>query len=73
MAKKLPSNVGDMGSIPGPGTTVLYVLGQLGPQSTTRDPEATTREDCVPQRRPSIAKILFLIFLKLKKLLALGL
>ena len=60
-----------MGSIPGPGTTIPYVLGQLGPHSTTRDPEATTREDCV--RRPSAAKIFFLIFLKLKTLLALGL
>lgn len=67
MVKKLPSNVGDMGSIHGPGTTIPHVWGQLGPHTTTRDPEATTREGCVPQRRTSAAKKMFLIFLKLEK------
>ena len=39
--KNLPSNVGDMGLIPGQTTRIL---------------QATTREACMPQQRPSKAK-----------------
>ena len=38
MIKNPPSNVGDMGLIPGLGTTTPHVTGQLGPPATTTEP-----------------------------------
>ena len=48
VVKKLPSNAGDMGSIPNWRTEFPHVAGQLSPH-------ATAREDCVPQVRPKAA------------------
>ena len=31
MVKNLPSNAGDMGSVPGEGTKIPHAEGQLGP------------------------------------------
>ena len=44
VAKNLPSNAGDMGSIPGQGTKIPHTAGQL---SST----AATGEACMPQQR----------------------
>ena len=33
-----PSNVGDVGSIPGQGTKIPHVAGLLGPHATTKEP-----------------------------------
>ena len=43
VVKNLPSNSGDMDSIPSRGTKIPYAVGLLSPQ-------ATTREACVPQQ-----------------------
>ena len=55
MVKNPPSNAGDMGLIPGPGTKFPHATGQLSPCGTTTEPmhsgahmlwspRATTRE-----------------------------
>ena len=49
MLKNLPSNAGDVGSIPGQATNIPHALGQLSPNTTTR-------EVGVLQQRPSTAK-----------------
>ena len=36
MAKNPPSNAGDMGLIPGPGTTSLHIMGQPSRSATTK-------------------------------------
>ena len=48
LIKNLPSNAGDMGSMPGWGTKIPHVMWPLSPH-------AATREDCTLQRRPSAA------------------
>ena len=36
--ENLPSNAGDMGLIPGQGTKIPHVAGQLNPHATTVEP-----------------------------------
>ena len=36
--KNLPSNAGDVGSIPGQGTKIPHATGQLNPSTTTTEP-----------------------------------
>ena len=48
LVRNLPSNAGDMGSIPGWRTEIPHASGQLSPLATTRDahlptPHATTK------------------------------
>ena len=38
VVKNLPSNAGDMGSIPGQGTKIPHAAGQLSPCATTTEP-----------------------------------
>ena len=38
MVKNLPSNTGDMGSIPGQGTTIPHAVGQLSLRTATTEP-----------------------------------
>ena len=58
VVKNLPSNAGDMGSIPGQGTKIPHVTGQLpSPRATTREKPARHNErSCMPQLRPDLAK-----------------
>ena len=35
MVQSLPSNAGDVGLIPGQGTKILHIAGQLGLRTTT--------------------------------------
>ena len=37
VVKNPPSNVGDMGSIPGPGTKITHTSGQLSPCTVTTE------------------------------------
>ena len=36
MVKNLPSNAGDVGSIPGQGTKIPHATGQLRPRAATK-------------------------------------
>ena len=64
VVKNLPSNIGDMGSIPGQGTKSLCPLGQLSPWAAARenhthhDGDSTSHEErsWVLQLRPEAAK-----------------
>ena len=47
VVKKLPSNAGDVGSIPGQGTKIPHALEQLSLQAAVTDP-AHSRA-CIPQ------------------------
>ena len=38
VVKNLPSNAGDTGSIPGPGTKIPHAKGQLSLRTTTTEP-----------------------------------
>ena len=38
VAKSLPSNAGNMGSIPGQRTKIPYTSGQLSPHTTATEP-----------------------------------
>ena len=38
VVKNPPSNAGDTGSIPGQGTKIPHVVGQLSPCATTTEP-----------------------------------
>ena len=38
VVKNPPANAGDMGSIPGPGTKIPHVTGQMNPCATTIEP-----------------------------------
>ena len=38
MVKNLPSNAGDVDSIPSRGAKILRAVGQLSPSATTREP-----------------------------------
>ena len=52
MVKNLPSNAGNMGSIPGQGTKVPRAEGQLSPRVATRESQHTRRnEDPAQQKR----------------------
>ena len=42
VVKNLPSNAGDMGSIPGGGTKIPHAVGQLSPWAATTEPQHTT-------------------------------
>ena len=48
MVKNLPSNAGDVGSIPGQGTKIPYAAGQLSLRATTTELGCLTRAR-VPQ------------------------
>ena len=37
VVKNPPSNAGDVGSIPGPGTKMSHATGQLSPRAATRE------------------------------------
>ena len=37
VVKNLPSNAGDVGSIPGQGTKIPHAAGQLSPRATTTE------------------------------------
>ena len=68
MAKNLPCNAGDVGSITGRGTKIPHVTEQLNPCAATTEPQlwstcAATRESVhhnertqMMQRRPDAAK-----------------
>ena len=47
MAGNLPSNAGDVGSIPGQRTKIPHVPGQLSPRVATTEPSGS--EACKPQ------------------------
>ena len=58
MIRNPPSNAEDTGSIPGQGTKILHVSGQLSPWSATGEPSYHQLEKVhVLQQRPSTAKI----------------
>ena len=38
MVKNLPSNAGDVDSIPSRGAKILHAVGQLNPSTTNREP-----------------------------------
>ena len=44
VVKNLPSNARDIGLIPGHGTKIPHVSGQLSPHATRRIPSAASRE-----------------------------
>ena len=44
VVKNLPSNAGEAGSIPGPGTKILHAMGQVSLCAATTEPRVTTRE-----------------------------
>ena len=52
MVKNLPSNAGNVGSIPGLRTKIPHALGQLSPHSTVREmlrePESRNNEKILP-------------------------
>ena len=70
MAEDLPSNAGDLGSIPGWGTKISLASRQLRLRALATEPvnsrahvpqlekppRAVSRESLVPQQRPSTAK-----------------
>ena len=49
MVKHPPSNAGDAGSIPGPGTKVPYAAGQLSSRATTTELTRLNERARVPQ------------------------
>ena len=49
MVKNLPSNAGDVGSIPGRGTKIPHVAGQLSPCATTTELTHLNKRVHVPQ------------------------
>ena len=49
VVKNLPSNAGDMGSIPGQGTKIPHAAGQLSPRATTTALMRLNKRACVPQ------------------------
>ena len=65
MVKNLPSNAGDVGSIPGRGTKILHAPGQLRPGTTTTEPAhlserasvlQTTEPTCPGAHAPQLEK-----------------
>ena len=51
MVKNLPSNAGDVGSIPGQGIKIPHAAGQLSPHATTREKPAYHNEGPVTKTR----------------------
>ena len=49
--ENLPSNAGDMGSIPCQGTEIPHATGQLSPCPTTRGPACPNERSVPPQQR----------------------
>ena len=49
VVENLPSNAGDLGSIPDQGTKIPHAIGQLNLHATVRSPR-------IPQGRPRTAK-----------------
>ena len=49
MVKNLPSNAGDMGSIPGRGTKIPHAMGQLSLHATTTELVRLNETARVPQ------------------------
>ena len=49
MVKNLPSNAGDVGSIPGGGTKIPHAMGQLSPRATTTELMGLNERVHVPQ------------------------
>ena len=49
VVKNPPSNVGDAGSIPGPGTKIPHATGQISPCATTIELSRLNERACVPQ------------------------
>ena len=56
MAKNLPSNAGDAGSIPGRGTKIPHAAGQLSPRATTTELMHCNGKSRMLQLRPDTAK-----------------
>ena len=64
MVKDLPSNAGEMGSVPGQETKIPHAMGQISLHAGTTEPtghdwrEAFTSQErpLVPQLRPNTAK-----------------
>ena len=56
VVKNLPSNARDAGSIPGRGTKIPHVAGQLSPRAATTEPACRNERSRVPQPRPDTAK-----------------
>ena len=56
VVKNLPTNAGDVNSIPDQGTKIPHAREQLSPQATTTEPMCS--EACAPQleRSPSATK-----------------
>ena len=52
MIKNAPSNAGDAGSTPGPGTKIPYATGQLSPTPREKPARCKERAD-VLQLRPT--------------------
>ena len=53
MVKNLPSNAGDVGSIPSQGTKIPHATGQLSPCATTTELVRLNKRACVLQlQRP---------------------
>ena len=51
MVKNPPSNVGDVGSIPGRGTKIPHAAGQLSPSATTREPACHDEDPAQPKKK----------------------
>ena len=51
MLKNLPSNAGDVGSIPGQGMEIPHATGQLSQQATTTEP-MRSRVGTLQQEKP---------------------
>ena len=49
MVKNPPSNAGDTGLSPGPGTKILHAAGQLSPHATTPELMHLSETACMPQ------------------------
>ena len=48
VAKNLPANVGNTGSVPGPGTKIPNAAGQLSQRTTTTEPMSSACEPQLP-------------------------
>ena len=55
VVKNLPSNAGDVGSIPGRGTKIPHAAGQLSSHATTTELECLNERACAPQLQSSLA------------------
>ena len=55
VVKTLPSNAGDIGSIPGRGITIPHAMRQLSPRAATTEPTCSRAHMPQPERRPCAA------------------